>query len=131
MQAFQAVGGGCVARQLALSAPERSSKRAPGRTAFEIEVTTDHPMVSFATMVAPSPAWFAGAAGVPLLVDDRWVAGKTLPLVVWDAGTDGGPTFLAADADMRPREPVAPSASEHFNADGRAVPFGRVTFRRK
>jgi hypothetical protein len=82
-------------------------------------------MVSFATMVAPRPDWFAGAAG------DRWVGGKTLPLVVWDAGTDGGPTFLAADADMRPREPVAPSASEHFNADGRAVPVGRVTLRRK
>jgi hypothetical protein len=106
-------------------------QRAPGRTAFDIEVTTDHPMVSFATMVAPSPDWFIGAAGVPLLVDDRWVAEKTLPLVVWDAGTDGGLTFLAADADTRPRERVAPSASKHFNADGRAVPIGRVTFRRK
>lgn len=105
--------------------------RTPGRTSFEIEMTEDHPMVSLATMVAPSPDWFTGAADVRLLVDGEWVAEMTLPLLAWDAGTDGGTTFLAADADTRPRERVGQSAAAHFTSAGRAVPIGTVTFRRR
>jgi hypothetical protein len=105
--------------------------RTPGRTSFEIEVTEDHPMVSLVTMVAPSPDWFTGAADVRLLVDGEWIAETTLPLLAWDAGTDGGTTFLAANADTRPRERVAPSASAHFASAGRAAPIGTVTFRRR
>jgi hypothetical protein len=108
----------------------RPIDKMPGVTEFEITVDERHPMVSLATMIAPSPDWFTGVAGVHLLQDGAWVAERTLVLEAWDAGTDSGATFKAPDADTTPREPVRLLDSEHFTNDGKIVPVGTVTFRR-
>lgn len=103
----------------------------PGTTVFEVEIDQAHRLVSFATMIAPSPDWFTGAADVRLMDGGEWVAEMTLPLLAWDAGTDSGATYQAADADTLPGEPVAPLTSLHFAANGTSIPLGTATFRRK
>lgn len=81
-------------------------------------------------MIAPSPDWFTGVADVRLLEDGIWVAEKTVTLEAWDAGTDGGATFTAPDADTVPRETVRLADSAHFVANGKTVPVGTVAFKR-
>lgn len=103
----------------------------PGRTVLEVEVDEAHPMVSLVTMIAPSPDWFTGIADVQLRVNGAWIAETTLPLLAWDAGTDSGATYEAADVETEPRERVGALGSAHFVSDGRQVPLGTVTFRRR
>lgn len=80
--------------------------RMPGTTAFEVTVDQRHPLVSLATMIAPSPDWFTGIADVRLLENGAWVAEKSLALEAWDAGTDSGKSFTSPDADTMPRGQV-------------------------
>ena len=51
------------------------------------EVSDKFPLVSFATMVAPSPDWFTGLTNVDLKENGQWVASKTLEAQAWDSGT--------------------------------------------
>jgi hypothetical protein len=102
----------------------------PGTTEFEIVVDERHPLVSLATMIAPSPDWFTGVADVRLLENGEWIAEKTLALEAWDAGSDSGATFEAPDAATRPRGAVHLLDSAHFVVNGKTVPVGTVTFRR-
>ena len=44
----------------------------PGKMNAEIRATEDYSLVSFATMIAPSPDWFTGAAGIPLFENGTW-----------------------------------------------------------
>ncbi len=80
------------------------------------------------TMVAPSPDWFTGVAGLMLLRKGQWVAGLTVPLWAWDAGTDSGATFTAKNQDTQPRESVRLIAAPHFLAAGGLRAVGSVSF---
>ena len=91
----------------------------PGRFTATFQVDPNRRFVSFATMIAPSPDWFAGAAGIDLRAGDGWIDRLEIPLWAWDAGTDSGDTYTAADADTQPRESVRLLATPHFfDADG-------------
>lgn len=103
---------------------------APGGVTTTFEATPAHPLVSFVTMLAPSPDWFTGAADVPLRVDDRWIDEIEFAIWAWDSGTDDGDTYDAANADTQPRESVRLLATPHFlTADG-LVPMGTARLRR-
>ncbi len=57
-------------------------------------LTTEHPRVTLTTMVAPSPDWFVGVSGLPLLdADGLWLRSHEVHLYPWDAGTEGGSEF--------------------------------------
>jgi len=100
----------------------------PGRATARFETDERHPLVSVVAMIAPSPDWFAGVANVSLREHGGWAAEKTVTLYAWDAGTDGGVTYKAADADSQPREPIARNGSEHFGMNGERRAVGTVTF---
>jgi hypothetical protein len=102
----------------------------PGATRLEFEVGRDHPLVTLVTMVAPSPDWFVGVSGLPLFENGDWVREKEVALVPWDAGTDSGATFLAADRPTRPRQPISRIVSPPLAEAGAARPLGRFVFRR-
>jgi hypothetical protein len=103
----------------------------PGQDMVAFTIDPAHPKVSLVAMIAPSPDWFTGVADVALFENGQWVAEKTVVLEAWDAGTDGGTTYRAADADMEPQGPIAPNTSAHFQPNGKVVPVGTVTFRRQ
>ena len=57
-------------------------------------LTTEHPRLTLLTMVAPSPDWFVGVSGLPLLDDQgRWLRSHEVDLFPWDAGTEDGSEF--------------------------------------
>lgn len=78
----------------------------PGTIAAEFVVTKRHSRISFVTMIAPSPDWFTGLAGVDLASGGTWTDSLELPLWAWDAGTDSGTTYSAPDQDTQPRQSV-------------------------
>lgn len=100
----------------------------PASSTARFTVTDKHPMVSIAAMIAPSPDWFTGVSNLSLKEDGRWIAKRTISVYAWDAGTDSGTTYAAADAPTEPRQPIAPNASPHFMLGGKLVPVGTLVF---
>ena len=75
------------------------------KTLGNVELTTDFPRVTLTTMVAPSPDWFVGVSGLPLLDDDqgRWLRSHEVNLYPWDAGTEDGTEFFLTNLATNPR----------------------------
>jgi hypothetical protein len=96
-----------------------------------VKVDASHPFVSVVAMIAPSPDWFAGVAGVNLMENGAWTASRTMEVYAWDSGGDDGATYKASDADANPKKPTMQSMSRHFTMNGAAVPVGTITFTRK
>ena len=77
---------------------------ATAKTLGSVEFTTDFPRVTLTTMVAPSPDWFVGVSGLPLLDDQgRWLRTHEVNLYPWDAGTEDGTEFSLSNAATNPR----------------------------
>ncbi len=104
--------------------------RVPGEIRARFEARAEHPLVSFVTMIAPSPDWFTGAADVALMTRGRWVEEVVVPLWAWDGGTDGGETYEAANQDTQPRQSVRLLATAHFLGAQGLVAVGSATIRR-
>ncbi len=101
--------------------------RSPGAGHAMLTVTAEHPRVTLVTMVAPSPDWFVGVAGLPLAERGEWLLRKTVPLGPWDAGTDSGTTFRSPNQATVPRQPIHPITGFPFAG---APPLGRFVFER-
>jgi len=102
----------------------------PGSAALEFDVSTAFPLVTLVTMVAPSPDWFVGVSGLSLLEGGAWVQEKAVELVPWDAGTDSGATYRAADRATAPPAGIHLLAGAPVESGGRVAPMGRFVFRR-
>lgn len=101
-------------------------KTGAGRLSFEVTLTDAAPVLSFATMLAPSPDWFTGAR-----IDARddsggFVAQAERPLWVWDAGADSGPRFTSPNAETQPRQSVRLSTHPAFLQAQGLAPIGSV-----
>ncbi len=66
---------------------------------LNFEINKDYPLVTLVSMVAPSPDWFVGVAGLDLRgTDGEFVQSLLVPLVVYDAGTDSGLRFTSSNS---------------------------------
>lgn len=66
-----------------------------GRTFAVFRVDPNHHLVSFVSMIDPSPDWFVGVSGLELcLANCTWIENRILDLYPWDSGTDSGPTYI-------------------------------------
>jgi hypothetical protein len=78
-----------------------------GSIVLDITISNEFPAVSLVTMLAPSPDWYIAAVNVVLTdEDDNFIESKTIHGVVYDAGTDSGTTFTAANSASNPRENI-------------------------
>lgn len=118
-------------RRVAANAVVRPPIGGSGAFVFTIEVSEDYPMLSFATMLAPSPDWFAGVADIALYDGETWADQLSLPVFMWDAGSDSGPTFTSRDAPTQPRESVRLLAHPSFLQATGLKPIGTVTVLRE
>lgn len=60
----------------------------------EFSVDQTHHLMSFLTMLGPSPDWNVGLSGEDLCTKDcGWVQKFVADLIPWDAGTDSGVTY--------------------------------------
>jgi hypothetical protein len=100
----------------------------PGVITAEFDVKAEDSLVSLVTMIAPSPDWFTGVSGVALSWEGTWVDRLELPLWAWDAGTDSGTTYAAADVDTQPRQSGRLLATPHFLGQAGLRSVGTVSF---
>ena len=75
----------------------------------DITLTTDHPLVTLTSMVAPSPDWFVGVSGLSLrnTADDGWQESLTVELFPYDAGTEEGTEFSLTNDATSPQGTIA------------------------
>lgn len=77
-----------------------------GTSVRTIYCNSNYPMVSFASMVAPSPDWFIGINGLLLYQNNRWVADTLVQLYVYDAGTEEGDVFSLNNPASNPHKNI-------------------------
>ena len=102
----------------------------PGENTLSFSATADFPLVSFVTMIAPSPDWITGISSVPLRDGDRWADRLELPLWAWDAGTDSGETYLSDNQDTQPQQSVRLVTTPHFLTGKGLLKVGDVVIER-
>jgi len=102
----------------------------PKTVSLDFDVSRTHPLVTMVTMVAPSPDWFAGVAGLPLFENGAWVQERIIPVYPWDAGTDSGASFMSNDLATVPRQPIARISTAPFAVGGVVMPLGTFRFTR-
>ena len=79
-----------------------------GTSEFQLNVSRDLPLFTFATMVAPSPDWFAGLSEFSLLdANGGWIEDTGhMNLPVYDAGTETGEQFSLSGTATVPAQPI-------------------------
>lgn len=105
-------------------------KKVPGRITATFAVSETHARVSFITMIAPSPDWFTGLAGVKLRDDAGWRDKAVYTLWAWDAGTDRGQSYTSDNDANQPAESIRLVASPHYLDNTGLKQVGTATFTR-
>jgi hypothetical protein len=103
----------------------------PGQVALDFDISVTHPLVTLVSMIAPSPDWFVGVADLSLRRNGAWVDSMSVVLYGWDAGTDVGTTYTAANAAAMPHVPITPLVDGPFNVGGAVPSLGTFTFIRR
>jgi hypothetical protein len=102
----------------------------PGAISMDFDISQTFPLVTLVTMVAPSPDWFVGVAGLALFENSAWVETRTVTVYAYDAGTDSGESYSSADRATSPREPISRINGYPMTHNGSVAPFGTFTFRK-
>lgn len=79
----------------------------PGFASATFDADSRFPLATLVSMVAPSPDWFVGVDGLNLMENGAWRERVTVDLAPFDAGTDDGATFSAADIESAPHKPIS------------------------
>jgi len=103
----------------------------PGTVTLDFEIGVNFPRVTLVTMVAPSPDWFVGVAGLPLLEDGQWAIERRVDVFPYDAGTDSGSTYESANAKTVPHVVIHRLMGRPVASGGAVAPFGTFTFTRQ
>lgn len=90
-----------------------------GTSVFELNLSRDMPLFTFASMVAPSPDWFVGLSEFSLLDKHGGWVGDTghMNLAVWDAGTETGNRFSLNGTATNPPQPIGRLTAQVGDAD--------------
>ncbi|XP_065198111.1 mucin-5AC-like [Sycon ciliatum] len=92
------------------------------------------PLVSVATMIAPSPDWFVGAYSENLCDGSSWKQSVTVQAYPWDAGTDSGVSWNSGNQVTTPAQPIARITATSLRttvyrkASGSTASMGTITF---
>ena len=89
-----------------------------------IVVSSDFPLLSLVSMIAPSPDWMIAINSVNLREGGTWTNEIIIPLFPYDAGTDSGTTYTSGDQPTVPAQPISIIVNQSpFNAK----PIGTIT----
>lgn len=80
---------------------------APSSTVLSFEINQPHSLVTLATMIGPSPDWFVGFSGLDLYNGGSWTEQLSVPMWVYDAGTEDGVGFTLDNPASDPVTPIA------------------------
>ena len=87
--------------------------RSPGEVSLNFTLTDSFTYVTLVSMLAPSPDWFVGVSKLNLKEDTGYIE-KKVELKVYDAGTDSGTSFTAANADTSPAQAISRLSESGF-----------------
>jgi hypothetical protein len=96
---------------------------APGVSIGMVEVSPNFPLMSFGSMIAPSPDWFVGVSALNLCDSGAWLSTKTMNAVVYDAGTKDGTDFDYGYPETQPPMPIGYSAKFPNMASAGTITF--------
>jgi hypothetical protein len=103
-----------------------------GTSVRTIYANSNYTMVSFVSMIAPSPDWFVGINGVSLYNSKKWVADTLIQLYVHDAGTEEGDVFSLNNPASNPHKNIerltATTGSVLANGNTSLSPIATVRF---
>ncbi|XP_059485786.1 spondin-1-like [Neocloeon triangulifer] len=112
-------------------------------TSSTFRVDKKHPEISLVSMLGPSPDWIVGVSGLNLCLPNcTWLESHNVDLLPYDAGTDGGITYMSPNDPTEPRQPVrkitrnwpADETAPFYNPDPEAPPIeplARLYFKRQ
>jgi len=93
----------------------------------EIMMTSDYPLLSGVTMVAPSPDWIAGINNIGMIDGGMWIKEIEVTSLGFDAGTDSGATYNAGNTATDPAEAIRvldqPTDQVYNMDEGKALPM--------
>ena len=101
-----------------------------GTAILEFTVSRNFPLVTLTSMIAPSPDWFIGVNGESLMHDGDWIEEKVVPLNLYDAGTDAGPSYASPNQAESPFLSITRIEGFPALVDGQLTTFGTLTFTR-
>ncbi|XP_046863935.1 uncharacterized protein PB18E9.04c-like isoform X2 [Xenia sp. Carnegie-2017] len=121
---------------------KNAHKRYEGRVIFggrasdritNIEVTSEYPLVSFITTIAPSPDWFIGVHDYSLCntITGKWKNEISRDLLPYDAGTDSGQFFRSLNSLTNPPENIHLLTNDidgSLKSNEPVKSFGKFTF---
>ena len=89
-----------------------------------LKLDADHPLVSAATKISPSPDWFTGFYDVSFLdtSSNTWFASIEIGTFPFDAGTDSGTSYRSDDAPTDPQRVITRIDAGDGTAEGRGMP---------
>ena len=94
----------------------------PSETSFEVEVSSKFPLLSFVSMIAPSPDWFVGVRGAKVYENNTFVDKLELNMGVYDSGTDDGLTYKSPNKPSIPKVKVHKFTSAPLFQNGTTAP---------
>ena len=102
-----------------------------GQIKVTLELDKKNPAISLSTMIAPSPDWYVAVVNENLVENGEWISTKTVKALAFDAGTDSGATYTAANQPTNPQEPIFSITDAPLgNGTGVNPDIATVTFRR-
>lgn len=101
-------------------------------TLSNIEVSTDKPLLTLASMIAPSPDWFIGVNSFSLIDSEgNWKA-QDEPIIIdiypLDAGTDSGTSYGANNTPTVPAEAISMIGTQ-YGFNGNKIGSLSITFK--
>lgn len=86
-----------------------------GTITVEIEVTKKNPLVTLATMIAPSPDWYVALVDANLYENGKFLTTKTFNAFAYDAGTDSGINYTSVNEETNPQGKITKITGSPFN----------------
>lgn len=121
-----------VAAKQALSLVLFVAPPASGSSEVNIYCNSNYRVISFASMLGPTPDWFVGVSGIELFKNRQWIADTTLQLYAYDAGTEQGDVFGYSNPPTVPQEPIhilqASQATVLANGNTMLAPIATARF---
>ncbi|WP_271782669.1 spondin domain-containing protein [Aquimarina algiphila] len=77
-------------------------------TINDLSVSSEYPLVSLLSMIAPSPDWMIAVNSISLLdTSNEWIQSISMDIFPYDAGTEEGTTYSLNNPATDPKEPIS------------------------
>ncbi|MDH7446958.1 spondin domain-containing protein [Aquimarina sp. 2201CG14-23] len=99
-------------------------------TISDLTISSNYPLISLASMIAPSPDWMIAVNSVSLIDGGgQWIPQITMDLFPYDAGTEEGTGYSLDNSSTNPHEAI--SMLSPSNSPFNSAKIGTIVFTQK